>query len=156
MIESRFARGLKVDSDSSIEMRLRMALEKEMEISKNLFLLNSILVNNFNINLFLKKQGLDRVAVYGLGKVGQLFVQMLKKEGVEVVYVTDQNKDTQVQGIKTIHSTEEMSDDVDAVIVTSGFYYSEIKRSIDKEINVRVILLRDLLDYIAMEPIRVE
>ncbi len=134
---------------------LRSLFEKEMTISRNLFLLSIISMDNKDLKGFLRMQGIYRTALYGLGKAGQVFLRLLRLNNVDVVYVVDKNPNLQADKIKVIHSVEEMTSDIDAVIVTSEFYFPEIKENIECYIDTRIILMRDLLDYVVMDPIPV-
>ena len=95
------------------------------------------------------------IGVYGLGKVGRVFVELLAREGVKVRYVVDKDLNAQAEFYTTIHSVLDMTDDIDAMIITSDFYFDEIKEEILAHRDVQIVLLHDMLESIATIPISV-
>ena len=127
--------------------RLSKALEKEMTISQNLFLMNVISIEKDQLQEFFDKQCIEHIAVYGLGKVGQAFVRLLKQNDMDVECVIDRDQNVNTKEYKTIHDVADMTEEVDTVIITSDYYFREIKEEIERYSSVRCILLHDLLEY---------
>ena len=141
--------------------RIQKALEREVLINQNLFLISAIYQYGYDIKSFLEMQQINRFVVYGLGKVGKAFLGLLEtQKDIEVLCAVDKNKNIKADGIKTVHTIEEIPRDIDAVIITSDFYFSDIVNSINKSLKteekIRCILLHDLIEGIALMPIPIK
>ncbi len=133
--------------------RLDRLFEKEITISQNLFLISMISLEKKDIKSFFEMQGIRHLAVYGLGKVGRAFLKLLETNHIFADCIIDSNPNTQADNKTVIHDVDVLADDIDAIIVTTDFYFEEIKKRIeDTNKSVRIILLHDLLDCLAMIP----
>lgn len=84
-----------------------------------------------------------RIAVYGMGKIGQLFVDELMDSGIEVYYGIDKNciKSSKVR----VKGIEEEWDDVDIVVVTAMAEFESIKCLLRKKVNCPIVSLEDII-----------
>lgn len=150
--------GLVIGLFSSLRYIDNKILSRNIEDNKKLNryyqLLGQWLLNkteDYDISLYLEKEGIFRIAVYGMGLMGDLLVKDLKNK--KIVYIIDKNADVlpvntlgEIPVIRPENILEQ--EPVDAIIVTACYYFNEIS-SILQEIgihkSIRVISLEDLI-----------
>ncbi len=98
-----------------------------------------------NLEEYFLKNGYARIAVYGMGAVGQRLVKELRNSKIEVVYGIDKNRDNIYSKIKVI-TMEERFTDIDAVVVTVVKEFDTIREALLKKIDCPVIAIEDILD----------
>lgn len=110
------------------------------------------LYGNMNIAEYLKKNGWQKVAIYGNGTMGFLLYEALKKSAVNVEYFIDKNAKEITLDIDDIHtvSIEEIGKQkcVDVIIVTPIHVYDAIKTDLWKN-NIDIPIIS--LDTIVLE-----
>lgn len=100
---------------------------------------------------FLQKNNINKIAIYGKGSLGELFLQELKNSNIKVVCFIDQNYSRKPQTenavpIISIKKFTELGTDVDAVIVTPIHIYDDIKNEISSIIKCdKIISLEDII-----------
>lgn len=90
----------------------------------------------------------SKVAIYGLGAIGERLYEELQSEGIEVAYGIDQNaKNIHINGLE-MRTLEEELPMVDVVIVTPIAFY-EIEKSLYKKMSEETIIvsIEDIVDY---------
>lgn len=94
---------------------------------------------------YFRKNGYQRVAVYGMGELGRLFLKELCDSDIEIPYVIDQNaKSISVPGVKTVE-LKEVKKDVDVIVVSVVDKYEAIKADIEQTVKVPVLSLDDVV-----------
>ncbi|MDE6603094.1 MAG: hypothetical protein K2K90_13235 [Lachnospiraceae bacterium] len=94
---------------------------------------------------YFRGKGYKRVAVYGMGELGRLFLRELRDKDIEIPYVIDQNaRSISVPGIKTIE-LKDVKQDVDVIVVSVVDKFETIKADIERNVDVPVISLDDVL-----------
>ena len=93
---------------------------------------------------FLKNE-LRKIAIYGMGLMGQQLIKELKDSSIETAYGIDRNSDGIVSGIKVVTMDEELAD-VDAVVVTVLKEFDEIRDALTKKLNCSVVAIEDILN----------
>lgn len=129
----------------------RTELEKTRELSeKHLSMVKLydswVAVNQANkeIGSYLLKKGVQKVAIYGYGIIGERLALELKDSLVEVLYAIDQRA-KELLGAIPIREVKDIDDDVDAIIVTSSFYFVEIESELKKHYSKDIINFEELL-----------
>ncbi len=84
-----------------------------------------------------------KIAVYGLGEVGRLFIKELSESDVEVCYGIDRRR-VELQGIK-VKGVEEEFESVDVVVVTALTDFVIIKAFLSERIDCPVVSLEDII-----------
>ncbi len=108
------------------------------------------------IKAFFSKQGIDSIAVYGLGRVGKAFVNLMKKSGVRVAYCLDRNKSISLEGVEVRHSLENATGDIDMMVVTVELDFDKIKAEMKLDDSVSVVTVRDLMEAILLIPEKID
>lgn len=94
---------------------------------------------------YFKDNGYKRVAIYGMGELGKLFLRELHDNDIEIPYVIDQNaRSISVSGIRTIE-LKDIKQDVDVIVVSVVDKFEAIKVDIERNVDVPVISLEDVL-----------
>lgn len=97
------------------------------------------------ISAWVKKAGWKRVAIYGMGEMGQILLADLRDKGINVVYGIDKNADNIRADIPLVKISESL-EEVDGIIVTAVAFYDEVKKEVQNKIDVPVISIKDILD----------
>ena len=97
-----------------------------------------------NISNFLRKKGYNRIAVYGLGMIGDTLVTELKGTDVKIIYGIDRNSES-IYNEFDVRSPESHLDEVDAIIVTPVYYFDEIYENLKHKVSCPIISLDDIL-----------
>lgn len=93
---------------------------------------------------YLQKKGIGRIAIYGMKELGERFYEEVKNTDIEVACIIDKNP-RQVLGDFLVVSPEDNIPEVDAVIVTPDYYFSEIKKQMSEKVNCPIYSLRGVL-----------
>ena len=100
---------------------------------------------NRNLEEYFLKNELRKIAIYGMGLMGQQLIKELKDSSIETAYGIDRNSDGIVSGIKVVTMDEELAD-VDAVVVTLLKEFDEIRDALTKKLNCSVVAIEDILN----------
>lgn len=98
-----------------------------------------------NLEEYFTKNGYRKIAIYGMGPMGQQLVKEFKDSSVETVYGIDQNSDKIFAGIRVVKMDDELAD-VDAVVVTVIKGFDVIREAILEKLNCPVIAIEDILN----------
>lgn len=93
---------------------------------------------------YLQKYGFERIAIYGMGPLGERLLDELKNSPVEVAYAVDKRSDTIWADVE-VYSLNEKLPQVDAIIVTALHYFDSIEQTLVKKTNSKIISLEDIL-----------
>ena len=86
----------------------------------------------------------DKIAIYGLGMLGEHLLTDFIKNGVKVVYGIDRRNLNLKKGI-SIYQLQDDLPEADLVIVTVNTEYEIIRNQLGKKIKSRIISLESLL-----------
>ena len=129
---------------------LEFELSVERAIAQTLYEAMMIEYSAIDIKRVMADQKLQRIAIYGMGKIGKVIFELFKRNGVEIVYCIDINKNIEMENTDLRHSIDAMTNDIDAVIVTPEMFFEEISEKIQKIVDCRVLLARYLLENILL------
>jgi hypothetical protein len=85
-----------------------------------------------------------KVAVYGMGEIGNRLYEELKGSPVEIKYAIDKNAGSAYSELE-VFSPEDKLEEVDAVIITTTFAFEEIKSMLENKYNCPIISLEDVV-----------
>ena len=97
---------------------------------------------------YFEDNAIRRVAVYGLGAIGNRLIEELRQEDIEVVCGIDRKAaEIRIEELD-VKTLEEDIPEIDAVIVTPIFFY-EIQKEIYRKMgrDVHVVYIEDVIDY---------
>ncbi len=97
-----------------------------------------------DITGYFKENGYEKIAIYGMGELGNRLYDELKDTDIYVAYGIDKNNKTSYPGLK-IYSLEDDFENADVIVVTAIFAYSIIKKELAEKTNIPVISLEDVI-----------
>ncbi len=97
-----------------------------------------------DITGYFKENGYEKIAIYGMGELGNRLYDELKDIDIYVAYGIDKNNKTSYPGLK-IYSLEDDFENADVIVVTAIFAYSIIKKELAEKTNIPVISLEDVI-----------
>lgn len=123
--------------------------QKELDKIRQLFLLMTqwvkIKQKGKNLRDSFEQDGIKRIAIYGMGVVGERLLAELKDGGIEVVYGIDTNAKNIHSALKIITPSEQM-EPVDAIVITAVSIFEEIEDMLlEKGVRCRILSIEDLL-----------
>ncbi len=93
---------------------------------------------------FFKENGYNSIAIYGMSYVGERLLEELKDSEIIVKYAIDKNADHIYADVDVV-SPEDVLDEVDAVVVTSNFYFDAIEEKLQDKVDCPIINFEDIL-----------
>lgn len=100
-----------------------------------------------SVSEYLNEKGYKAVAIYGFSNIGKHLYKELVNRDFSIRYVLDQNTAINYENIK-ISQVEDIRDDVDIIIVTSIFYYDEIRSLLKNKVKSQIVSLAEILEEI--------
>ncbi len=100
--------------------------------------------NGKKIGDYFEENGLKQVVIYGVSYIGKRLFKELNIDGIEVKYLVDQKQYEDIDGKEVIQIRENM-DSVDAVIVTSIYYFEDIEDELKGKFKCPILSLGDII-----------
>lgn len=104
---------------------------------------------NVNLSDFFSNHSYQRVAIYGMGELGERLYSEIKNN-VEVIYGIDQNKQGKRSELQIVLD-EECLDPVDVIVVTAIFDFDKIEKKLRKKCDYDIISLKDIVTELEYE-----
>lgn len=95
------------------------------------------------ISEYFQRNGYKRIAVYGMGDIGILFVNELKNSDIDIMYGIDRN--INVGGPVKIYHPDDTLPNVDAVVVTAVAFFDDIEDMLRKKMDCPVLSIEDIV-----------
>lgn len=93
---------------------------------------------------YFHQRGMKTIAIYGMSYVGERLYDELKNTDIVVKYGIDKNADAIYSELEIV-SPQESLQEVDAIIVTSIYFYTEIEEMLAQKTNSLILSLEDIL-----------
>lgn len=123
--------------------------KEEAEKQRAMFLLMSQWANlkqeGRSLEEYFLKNGYKKIAVYGMGVLGQRLAKELKASEIEIAYGIDNNRDIAFCDFPVISMKEDFLD-ADAIVVTVIKEFDVIREALLEKISSPVIAIEDVLD----------
>lgn len=100
--------------------------------------------NGVMITDLLKRRGYHNIAIYGIGYLGNRLLNQIDTSEVEVSYIIDKKGGSVYGDIPVVRLTSDLKP-VDVIIVSSTYYYYEIKKNIEEHLSYDVISIEKLV-----------
>ena len=100
--------------------------------------------NGRNLEEYFFKNEYYRIAVYGMGVLGQRLIKELDNSKIQIAYGIDKNRDIVYTNLKVVTMEDELKK-VDAVVVTVVKEFDAIQEKLLKKIECQVIAIEDIL-----------
>lgn len=93
---------------------------------------------------YLEKNNYKKIAIYGMGNVGEILINELYGSSIEIIYGIDRNADDIYAECKVVKPDEKL-EQVDAVIVTSITYFDEIVNDLCTKLDCPILSIENIL-----------
>lgn len=127
---------------------MHRALERTGGKNRAMFVLmdqwTNIKQNGRNLEEYFFKNEYYRIAVYGMGVLGQRLIKELDNSKIQIAYGIDKNRDIVYTNLKVVTMEDELKK-VDAVVVTVVKEFDAIQEKLLKKIECQVIAIEDIL-----------
>lgn len=131
---------------TSLAFRWKEMADKNYCIIRLLSRILEIKQKGMSLENFFQKNGYKRIAIYGMGFLGQRLYDEFMDSSIEMVGAIDRNSNIKLDKCQIYQSVHEMKEEPDVVVVTAITYYNEIKEEIQKESSVLVISMEDVIN----------
>lgn len=103
--------------------------------------------NHKNLSEYFKRMKYNRIAIYGLGELGNRLIDELKDTETEVVYGVDKKIDNTFVSVPAfvLEEISNTTEDIDVLVVTPIFAYDEVVDELKNKVNCRIISLEDVV-----------
>ncbi len=122
--------------------------KEQAEKNRAMFVLmdqwTNIKQNGRNLEEYFFKNEYYRIAVYGMGVLGQRLIKELDNSKIQIAYGIDKNRDIVYTNLKVVTMEDELKK-VDAVVVTVVKEFDAIQEKLLKKIECQVIAIEDIL-----------
>lgn len=99
---------------------------------------------NISFDSWFIENQFKKIAVYGMGRIGQLFINEMADSNVKICFGIDKGQTAGVSQVKVVHPQDEF-DEADLIVVTAMAEFAEIKRSLKKKVPCPVVSLEDII-----------
>lgn len=96
---------------------------------------------------FFLKNNYKRIAIYGMGDIGQCMVKELKGSAVKIEYGIDRNAENICSDIRVLTMNERFPD-VDVFVITVVGEFDDISEALHKKIDCPTIAIEDIVNEI--------
>ena len=98
-----------------------------------------------SLETYFEQNGFHKVAIYGMGEVGEVLLRELQGSKIDVRYGIDQRASSVFSKLKILSPKEELAQ-VDVIVVTAIAYYDEIRRQLKEKVKCPIISLENILN----------
>lgn len=100
---------------------------------------------NRTVTEYFEKYKFNKIAIYGMGGMGEHLLKELERSNIDIAYCIDQDEATRKWGIpqKTLADNLEK---VDVIVVTPTYYYDEIRRQLKQQLDCTIVSLEEVVD----------
>lgn len=96
---------------------------------------------------FFEENGYKTIAIYGMSYLGERLEDELRDSGIKIAYAIDKNAENIYADVE-VRDPKDAMDDVDAVIVTSVFFFDEIEEQLENVFDCPIISLEDIVQEV--------
>lgn len=97
-----------------------------------------------SLKIYFEKNNYKKIALYGMGELGNRLFEELKGSNVEISYAIDQKADRIYSDVKVV-TIEDRLEPVDVIVVTPIFDYDEIEELLMDRSDCPVVSLEDVV-----------
>lgn len=97
-----------------------------------------------NLSSFFEKNNYKKVAIYGMGYVGETLLEELKDTGIEVAYGIDRRVFSSHADIRIV-PPDGLPGCVDAIVVTAIDSFDEIEEMLSEKVECPIVSIEDIV-----------
>lgn len=107
---------------------------------------------NRTLDRYFEDNNYKKVAIYGIGILGELFLEEAKRMNLGIDYAIDRCAGERTFGNIPIRTMdEERFEDVDVIVVTPIQIFESIEQDLSKKTEADIVSLEDIVLYVAEE-----
>lgn len=96
------------------------------------------------LSAYFEERGYHQIAVYGMGEVGETFIEELRDSEIVIKYGIDRKADN-ICADFNVFAPEGHLEEADAIVVTSITFYNEIQQKLSQKLDCPILSLEDIL-----------
>lgn len=97
-----------------------------------------------NLSVYFEEREYKSIAIYGMGKIGQMLLEELKETDIEVAYGIDQNAETTYSTIDVLSLNDKLPQ-VDVIVVTVMDLFTRIEAGLKEKTDCPIVSLMDIV-----------
>lgn len=97
-----------------------------------------------NLVSYFEENNYKKIAIYGMGELGNRLYEELKGTEIEVKYAIDKNAENTYSELD-VYTIDEQLEEVDAVVVSAIFAFDEIEKELSDKVDCPIISLEDVV-----------
>lgn len=101
-------------------------------------------LNDEKIETYFLNKGYKKIAIYGMGEIGNRLLEDLNGSDIKVVYGIDKDVSGVISKIEVFQPDEDFPE-ADVIVVSAVFDYNEIKKDLSSKCNIHIISLEDVI-----------
>ncbi len=94
---------------------------------------------------YLIEKKFKKIAIYGLGDIGEALYNEIKKSSIDIVCGIDKSEFYLTEGISVISPEDEIPGNIDAIIVTPVMSYEDIYKLLKNKTEAKILSLEDII-----------
>lgn len=103
-----------------------------------------LLEDHKEVAKYFEKNNMKRIAIYGVGKIGEHLFKQLQNSNIEILYFIDKRAVAFGHGVEVL-SLEDKLEKVDAVVVTPVYDYNAISSDLKKKCDYKIVSIEDVI-----------
>lgn len=100
--------------------------------------------NGKNLSTYFTENGYKKIAIYGMGDIGNVLMKELENTDVQVVYGIDQRADT-LKGDIDIVTIDDLLEKVDVIVITAIASADSIKQELSQKVDYPIISIEEIV-----------
>lgn len=97
-----------------------------------------------NLSTYFIEKGYKKIAIYGMGDIGNALMKELENTGVQVVYGIDQRADSLKANINII-TIDDLFEKVDVIVITAIASADSIKLELNQKVDYPIISIEEIV-----------
>lgn len=91
------------------------------------------------------EEGIQDIAIYGIGLFADLLIESLKESGVNILYGIDKNTLNPDAKLSEIYNSNDNLPEVDCIVVTPFLDFDIIKSTIEKKCDYKIVSIQEII-----------
>ena len=104
----------------------------------------SLKEKGIHLEEFFLKHNYNKVAIYGIARVGVHLIKELENSDIQIAYAIDERANLDSPNIQ-VYSMKDELPEVDVIVITPPFAYEDIYRELLKKIKCEIVALDDII-----------
>lgn len=97
-----------------------------------------------SISKYLREHGLNRIGIYGLGDLGEILFDELKRDRISIECVIDRNADCLCTDVLTC-KPDDIIPKVDVILVTPIQHFDNIRDELKNKVDCPIVSIADVI-----------